>query len=770
MKIKTSVRKLIEFVLRSGDIDSRFYDNARAMQGIKAHQKIQNSYKGEFKKEYYLKNTTIVDDMEFIVDGRADGVLINDSVTIDEIKSTQRDLETIEDKKIHWAQVMCYGYFYCIQNNLKKIFVQLTYINVESFETKIFKKEMDFELLKDFYISLLKDYIEFSKIIALNLKNRNESCKNLDFPYEGYRKGQRKMAVAVFTTIREKKKLFVDAPTGIGKTVSTIFPSLKTFSEKISDKIFYLTAKNTNSNEAVKSLLLMKKNGLYIRALTIISKEKICINDEIKCNPIDCKYAKGHFDRVNDALKDILKNEDIIEYNKIIEYSKKYEVCPLEFELDIALYSDIIICDYNYIFDPNVYLKRFFEDINERYIFLIDEAHNLFQRTNKMYTQSIDYKRFKEIYEKSSGNKNINLQLQSVIDEFEKLYEETGKKKFYHTEKYLDNFENMLLGLKNSLEKFLSNQKDYKYYDEILEFYFEITRFLRVCDYFSEGFFSTLIEENENLIFEIKCVNPWKVLKSKYSFAISVIFFSATLSPMNYYMNVLAGEDAYKLHLDLPFSSKNFLILNDKISTRYSDRTKNAKKIAVRINIFINTKKGNYFIYFPSFEYMEEIFEIYQKNYSTENIMLQERYMDENKRYEFLQKFTYESSNVGFLILGGIFSEGIDLKGERLIGSMIISVGMPKVSYESQITKEYYDKKYSNGFEYAYTYPGINKVFQAAGRVIRSENDKGIIFLLDDRFSQLKYKRMYPMHWKKIYEVKNEKEIKKIIKEFWEKK
>src|SRR5699024_1252379 len=353
-------------------------------------QKIQSKYDKNYKKEYKLKNTTTYKNVDFEIEGRADGLGVKDGIyLIDEIKSTSRNLDELTgDNKLHWAQAICYAYFFAVDNNEDNMLISLTYVSIDDYKSKIYEKTFNFKELKDFYYKLLDEYLIFSKILVTNIEKRNESIKDLEFPYKTYRKGQRKMAVAVYTAILDEKNLFVDAPTGIGKTISTIFPSIKSMPENLTDKIFYLTSKNTIATEALKNIHILKDKSLFIKALQITSKEKICLNDEVSCNPIDCPFAKGHFDRVNDALKDILANENIIDYDIIIEYAKKYMVCPLEFELDISTYSDFVICDYNYVFDPNVFLKRFFDEVIDSYVFLIDEAHNLLERTRDMYSYS----------------------------------------------------------------------------------------------------------------------------------------------------------------------------------------------------------------------------------------------------------------------------------------------------------------------------------------------------------------------------------------------
>ena len=775
MLVKISVRNLIEFVMRSGDIDNRFHDNTRMIEGIRAHQAIQKKYGKNYKKEYSLKNITIIDEVEFRVEGRADGLISEkDGFVIDEIKSTSRALSEIDDSnRLHWAQAMCYAYFYALDNKLKTMSITLTYVSVEDYSTKIFRKSFSLKELKDFYYKLLEEYLNFSKILAINNQKRNESIKKLDFPYKEYRKGQRKMSVAVYTAIMRSKELFVDAPTGIGKTISTVFPSVKSIGEDLSDKIFYLTSKNTQAKEAIKPISILKKQGLFIKALSITSKEKICLNEEVNCNPDDCPFAKGHFDRINDALKEILEKEELMDYDVITSYAEKHRICPFELELDISSYADFIACDYNYVFNPNTYLKRFFDEVVERYIFLVDESHNLLERSRDMYSFSFNKSRFELLSQNFSGKKHTKIKrnLDEIVEIFDEIYTKHGKKLYYYQEELIDAFDKDFIKILKLLQKYLVEERDDPYYDEVLNLFFDINKFFRIEDNYTSGFYSIISfdEENKDIIYEIKCIDPSAVLVQTYKNANATVFFSATLSPMNYFVRMLGAEDSLKLRLDMPFDDKHFALYTREISTRYKDRKRNIALISETINEFIKSKKGNYFIFFPSYSYLEDVYDDYISRFDAE-IIIQDRFMNEREINKFLRKFDKNSSRTAFVVLGGIFSEGVDLVGDRLIGSMIISVGMPGVSDERNLIKEHFDKRRLSGFDYSYTYPGINKVFQAAGRVIRSDDDKGIIYLVDDRFNSYKYHMLYPKHWKnKDIKIVNDSEtFNKEVKSFWE--
>jgi DNA excision repair protein ERCC-2 len=771
--IKVSVRNLVEFVLRTGDIDNSFMSMSRAVEGTKAHQKVQNSYGSEYKKEVTLKHSVYYDDFTIQLEGRADGILtLEDEIIIDEIKSTTKDLEDIKEdyNELHWAQAKCYGYIYCLQNELDIIYIQLTYFHIESEEKKIFKRKFTKEDLEIFFLYLTDKYIEWASITFYWGGIRDNSIKKLSFPFESYRKGQRELAVATYKTIEEGRKLFAQAPTGIGKTMSTLFPSIKAIGEGIGTKIFYLTAKTITREVPIASTEIIIKKGLRAKVIVITAKEKICTNEEVKCNPRDCSFAKGHYDRVNEAIMDIFENEDLITRDTIVSYGLKHKVCPFEFSLDISLWADIIICDYNYVFDPQVYLKRFFENPNEDYIFLIDEAHNLVDRSREMFSTEINKSSileirdiFKEDYPpiyKALGK--INSILNKVKKDLDMEFE------YYQREEISD----LYYPIKRTitvLEPWLMEEKKHTEYEKVLELYFNLTTFIKISELYDDHYVTYIKEDTRDMIFKLYCVDSSYLLSEALERGRSSIFFSATLTPLDYHMDLLGGKkDDYHIKLSSPFPRENLcLAIGNNISTKYKDRERTYIDIVRYIETFISCKTGNYFVFFPSYIYMNNVYDILMERNEDINIIIQNNNMTEIEKEEFLLKFEEENNLVAFAVMGGIFSEGIDLTGDKLIGAVVVGVGLPQISFENNIIKDYFDSNLGEGFEYAYVYPGMNKVLQSAGRVIRSPEDRGAILLIDDRYGTSRYKSLFPNEWMGFKNIRNDREMKRILEGFW---
>ncbi|WP_279230374.1 ATP-dependent DNA helicase [Thermohalobacter berrensis] len=769
------MRNLVEFVMRSGDLDTRFMGKSRALEGTKAHQKLQKSSDENYTPEVTVKHQFEYEGFKFTIEGRVDGVIEDvEDIIIDEIKTTTKELKLIDENynPIHWAQGKCYGYIYATQNNLDKISIQLTYFQLDTEEIKRIKKDYSIEELRQFFYQLLDKYLYWAKFVKGWVNKRNNSILSLEFPFKNYRKGQRKLAVAVYKTIVDEKNLFAQAPTGIGKTISTVFPSVKAMGEGYTSKIFYLTAKTITRQVAEETFCILNDNGLKFKTITLTAKDKICFKEESNCNPEKCEYAKGHFDRVNDAILDILKNENLITREIVERYAKKHRVCPFEFSLDIAIWTDGVICDYNYAFDPRVYLRRFFDEGDGDYIFLVDEAHNLVDRGREMFSAELYKKTFLDVRRKiKDKNKYIAKILSKLNSYMLKLKKKCDNKDYYILDDEPEGIYGYLRQLITESEDWLAKNQDVDGYEELLQLYFDAHAFLRIAEFYDERYVAYVEKVNKDFKLKLFCHDPSYLLGEAVKRGNSAIFFSATLTPIKYFRDVLGGkEDDHIMRLPSPFDRKNLcLMIASNISTRYKDRENSYLNIAEYINEVVKGKSGNYMVFFPSYKYMTSVIEIFKERYPNFSLIEQAPSMTEEEREEFLRQFKpdYKETLVGFAVLGGIFSEGIDLKGERLSGAIIVGVGLPQLCLERDIIRDYFNDVNGKGFQYSYMYPGMNKVLQGAGRVIRSEKDKGVVLLIDDRFCYSSYERLFPREWFPYIGIKNKKDIPYYLNKFW---
>ena len=770
--IRISVRNLVEFILREGDIDNRKagLPDKEAMQlGGRIHRKIQRQMGSDYHAEVPLKITVPCEGFVIQIEGRADGIQKTaDGVVVDEIKGVLRELEYIEKPVgVHLAQAKCYGYIYGKQQELDRITVQMTYCQMETEEVKRFQETFSIEELERWFFDIVMQYEKWARFQVEWRQTRDATIKEAEFPY---REGQRELVTSVYRTILRKKKLFIQAPTGVGKTMATIFPAVKAVGEGLGDKIFYLTAKTITRTVAEQAFQVLKKNGLQYKVATLTAKEKICFCEKVECNPDACPYAKGHFDRVNDAVYEMITTMEEMSRENIETQAKKHNVCPFEMGLDVSLWVDAIICDYNYVFDPNAHLKRFFSEGKKgEYLFLIDEAHNLVERGREMYSAVLYKEEFLRM-KKAVRYESVKLtrQLEGCNQMLLEMKRECQTYKEYDS---ISHFALKLLNVMNGLQKLLEEKEQVD--EEVLEFYFHIRNFLNIYEEVDENYvIYTELEEDGDFKLKLFCVNPAVKLQNFLSQGNSTVFFSATLLPIRYYKKLLSVEtDDYAVYAHSPFKEANrLLVLGQDVSTKYTRRGYEMYELfAIYIKNVMQAKPGNYLVFFPSYRFMEEVRETFER-YRTEEMccMMQEQNMNEQDREAFLQEFEAEreGSLAGFCVMGGIFSEGIDLTKERLIGAMVVGTGLPQVCNEREILKQYFDRHGENGFDYAYLYPGMNKVLQAAGRVIRTEEDKGVIALLDDRFAGRRYLEIFPREWRELTYC-NVKTIGEKVEQFW---
>lgn len=827
-QISISVRDLVEFVMNSGDIDNRRTAGAKkeAMQeGSRLHRKIQKRMGSSYQAEVAMGHVVQEEQFQILVEGRADGVITeNGGSVIDEIKCMYGTIDKLEEPiPVHLAQAMCYGYFWCLKKELASIGIQITYCQMETEEIRRFRQEKSFEELETWFTGLIHEYVKWAEYLYRHHVRRQESLKELEFPYP-YRKGQKELAVNVYRSIARGRNLYIQAPTGIGKTLSTVYPALKAIGEGHGDKLFYLTAKNMTRRVAEEGLSILREKGLYFSSVTITAKEKLCFLETPECNPEACPYAKGHFDRVNDAVFDIIHEEFAITRDRVTEYAMRYQICPFEFCLDISNWVDGVICDYNYVFDPNVRLKRYFaEERKGGYLFLIDEAHNLVSRAREMYSAALVKE---DILLAKRLVKGRSRKLEKLLESCNKSMLELKREcENYVILEDVNHLAVQVMGMSAELDVFMEDHPELENRDLLLDFYFQVRDFLNVFEWMDDGYeiYSQMLPDGT---FQVRlfCINPSGRLRACMDQGLSTILFSATMLPMPYYKELLSGEpEGFAVYAESPFQQeKRLLLVAEDVSSRYSRRNlREYQKAAAYVQEIVKGKAGNYMVFCPSYQYLGELAECLEEaGFDTEShrgsggesdsgtgaefdwgadmeaegrscaspeagrvrMIVQESRMNEEQREAFLDQFTKrnemepaeapgrdegQTSLLALCVMGGVFGEGIDLKEESLIGVIVIGTGLPMVCPEQDILKGYFERHEKPGFAYAYQYPGMNKVMQAAGRVIRTMKDEGVIALLDDRFLQPDYRALFPREWSD-YQVTRLNRVGKQVKLFWQ--
>lgn len=815
-EIRISVRYLVEFILRNGDIDNRRAGGMEnAMQeGSRIHRMLQRRMGEEYQPEVSLRHIHETENYRLVVEGRADGIIASPAgeITVDEIKTTYKDVAKLKAPvPVHLAQAKVYAAIYGIQNRKEFMRVRMTYCNVETEELRYFHEEFELADLKRWFSALLKEYEKWADYEWEWKRKRQDSIENLSFPFS-YREGQKELASYVYRTIYHGKKLFIEAPTGVGKTISTVFPAVKAMGKGMGDKLFYLTAKTITRTVAENTFSLLREKGLHFKSVILTAKDKICFMEETECNPEHCPFARGHYDRINDAVYDLLWHSQSFTRDVIEEYARKHNVCPFEFCLDMSLFADGIIGDYNYVFDPHVYLKRFFGENNgNQYIFLVDEAHNLLERGREMYSALLRKEAFlqlkKQVREAQEDGKalpdntNLALPLGRIRDFAHKLLRQLEKcnKELLLLKRECENckvweqiepFVQSLTRLHETMDNYLDENDDAPVRKDILNFFFEVSHFLEIYEKVDDNYvIYSQMENDGDFTLKLLCVNPAVNLQECMLRGRSTILFSATLLPIQYYKKLLGGtEDDYEVYAKSVFHpEKRALFIGSDVTSRYVRRsTEEFYNIARYIHEIVKNRHGNYMVFFPSHTFLMQVYEQFQSHFPDErtDCILQEEYMDESAREAFLSRFegnpgcsldvirmeveVEEDRNlVGFCVLGGIFGEGIDLKYDSLIGVIVVGTGIPQVCNERELLKRFFDSQGENGFDYAYRFPGMNKVQQAAGRVIRTAEDIGIIALLDERFLQTANKRLFPREWEEC-EIVTVENVAKRVERFWD--
>ncbi len=795
--VELSVRELCAMALGGGDLE---YGGGRALAergrvGADIHRRLQAERTGNYHAEVSLSGSCRLGELIYTVSGRADGVEENaDGYTIEEIKTMSSRLWYLPVPDIYTAQLRCYGYFLCASRKLDGVQLRMVCVNVDNDKIREHTEYMTADALKEYYLSLLYRVERWAILLATHTAEELPRLAKVPFPYYDMRLGQEQLVRAVHRTIRQGRRLFAQAPTGIGKTMSTLYPALRSRGERLCDRIFYLTAKASTRREAFSACERLVAHGAPLRAVVLTAREHMCAHPTAACdgralsshcNGVECEFAMGYYDRIGDAVYEVLNSGRCYDRQIITQAALRHKVCPYELALDVSEHCDIIIADYNYAFDPMVYLRRYFSTGGEcegKNVFLVDEAHNLADRARDMYSAVLSRRAFERLYARvDRQDRVLNEALETIIrtmrgmrrlcrDNLEQD-EEGNDNGYYLSRAPLVDFHEKLNWFVAQCDSWMRMHREEEIATDVNDLCYTLKEYQCVLEHYDEHYVTYLELSEGDMRLRLICLDPSGELDILMHRAVSTVLFSATLTPLAYFADVLGGgQDAERLALSSPYDRENFgLFAVEGVSTRYAQRRESCLTIAACIGAAVSGKRGNYIVYFPSYAYLETVLTQFRSLYPGVTTVVQKKGMKVAEKDVFLDAFCadHDVLRVGFCVLGGSFSEGVDLPGSRLIGSVIVGVGLPGLSGERNILQEYYQNKSEMGYEYAYLYPGMNRVLQAAGRVIRREQDRGIVVLLDDRYETPIYRQLFPDHWTHLKYAKNAKELAAMVDGFW---
>jgi DNA excision repair protein ERCC-2 len=755
-KLTASVGEITE-LCRSGDINFRFSSKSSALEGIRGHQIVQKSRGREYTKEHSVAALLPFGSDEIEIKGRIDGYgydALRNLYFVDEIKTLRIDIEDIPQYILdsYWMQVSLYAHMLAseLKPSVDELLLRLCFYHLDSKTERVIERQVS-------CTDLETNFEYANSVLQQTLRQKNEwdntriaSMESLGFPYGEYRAGQRDMAVSVFKTVNQHQQLVLQAPTGIGKTMATLYPAVQALRPEIANRIFYLSAKTSTQALAQTALKDISAGGAKLRSVIITAKDKICFSPGEPCHPDHCPYAKGYYDRVNNAIEDGLSKTEHFDRHQIESVAREHDVCPFELGLDLSRRCDVIIADYNYVFDPVVYLRRYFESNHVDSVALVDEAHNLVDRGRDMFSAEIIKERYLNLAKLTKdASKLVSRSAQSVNRSILDYLRE--RKAEFTREGHVSNDE-VPLRILNALQKFctcaeeeLREDSSSSWRDTLLDTYFMSLRFVRTAELFSSDYVALVSKRGKETRVKLYCVDPSRQLSSAFDRLAATVCFSATLRPGGYFKAMLGvGRQANWYRLPSPFQSENLLVnVAGYIDTSYRARQHSLDSLIELIAQTIKAKQGNYLIFFPSYHYMLNAHAAFTRRYADIDVQIQERDMSETDREHFLAAFDRQPI-CAFAVMGGVFSEGIDLKGNKLIGAIVVGVGLPQIGIDRDLIRDHFGE---SGFEYAYQYPGLVKVLQTAGRVIRGEEDRGIVCLIDSRYMERRYRELLPEEW-----------------------
>jgi Rad3-related DNA helicase len=865
--VTVPVRELVGFVCRTGDLagDGAWAGPQRALAGTLGHQRVQRARPADYQKEVRLSLDVAGDAFILRIQGRLDGWWTDATgVRLEEIKTVGRGWDGRPDP-LHWAQAKCYGYMFAGERQLAGVRLQLTYLNLATQKVTEFDEVYTFSELAGFFTRTTEVYQRWLEEQFAWRQTRDRSIGALAFPFARYRPGQRALAVAAYRALARGGRLFLEAPTGIGKTISVLFPAVKALGEGTLERIFYLTATTTGRLVAEAAAADLRRAGLRLRTLTLTARSKVCRQDGQPCELRTCPLARGYYDRRHAALRDALAREELT--RPVLEaVGREHQVCPFELALDLSEWVEVVIGDYNYVFDPKVYLRRHFAEPGGAYGLLVDEAHNLVDRARAMFSADLEAGEVRTVARlirrslprcaralgrlatalerlaepegtpaerdeppaaEAEGDLFAETPASSVVSSLSVPPLREGEGRPARRSFSVGGGEVALLKrridykprpsqasplvrrdfpaeltplLENALDTaadWLARNEPAEFREPLLELSFRLNSFLRTAGLYDERYV-TLLQPGPSARVKLFCLDPSHLLAQALARGRAAVCFSATLTPMDYYRRMLGGAEGDPvLQLPSPFPPENLgVFVQDRIRTDWKARADSLGEVVRAIGAFISGRPGNYLVYLPSYQYLTSVVARFQTEYPTTPILVQRPGLDETEREAFLSAFaTMPTANspqthlatgvrpspgaatsacqprlvsnpnhllanpsaplpgpslVGFAVLGGIFGEGIDLVGDRLIGAVVVGVGLPQLEVERDLIADYFQAATGAGFDYAYTFPGLNRVLQAVGRVIRSDTDRGAVLLIDARFGEARYRRLLPAWWRPV--------------------
>ncbi|MEP5763935.1 MAG: ATP-dependent DNA helicase [Halieaceae bacterium] len=747
-----AVRHLAEFCHRSGDIDYRFTPSPTGEQGVAGHQQVYQRRGAGYQAEFALETLFSAEDWQLRIRGRADGYDA-DAGLIEEIKTCRVERASIPPaiEQLHWAQAKIYAALLCRQQDeLAQVQVQLTYFNIDSAEEWPQRETLGREQLLAFLEDSVRHYMDWMQLQHAWRLQRDASITALSFPHEEYRPGQRQMAETVYKCIAQSGQLLLQAPTGIGKTAAVLFPALKALAADKHQRIAFVTARTVGRRAAEESLAEMAGQGLLLRRLTVTARERICFSPGKACHGDDCPYASGYYDRLPQALAAAMQ-ETRLDREQIEALAQRFTVCPYQLGIDLLPWVDLCIADIHYLYSFNAMISSLFAERQLRWTTLLDEAHNLPQRARDMFSATLA-KRELMAAKKQAGGK-VKSALERLNRELLQLDKETWQDSDFDSRATPP--ESLLVSLQRLVAAVVAQQAEnpllLQQQPALLDFYFELLQFQRVLEVYDEDyrFEMTRSRKQQSLVIRLRCLDASRLLSERQLRPVAVVAFSATVSPPQWVLQELgfAGPAVFQ-ELPSPFSPGQYKIQrNTRLDTRFRARAATLPALAASISEWLRQTPGNCIVYFSAYQYMSDALELLRDAVTERHLCVQQRNWDESSRDDLLETLRSRQDVAAFCILGGVFGEGIDLPGEALRSVVVVGVGLPQFNRERESLRDYYQQKSGLGYEYAYVYPGMQRVSQALGRVIRRESDQGSALLIDPRYADAEYSRLLPPWW-----------------------